>query len=312
MKILSLFDGISCGRVAFERAGISIEKYYASEILDEAITISKRNYPDIIHVGDVRLLDPNDFMDVDMIIGGSPCQNFSFAGTRKGATTVDNIEVTSLEQYLELKEQGYEFKGESYLFWEYVRLLRAIKPKYFLLENVRMSSKWKDVITEAVGVQPIAINSQLVSAQNRPRLYWTNIPGVTQPKDKGILLGDVLKDTYTEEEELTEAMRSRFRLVEGKSYCGTTMPESGGYLDPNRVYGDMNKCACLTAHDFKQVRKVYHNGVVREMSPEEAELIQTLPEGYTKGVPTRFRFFHIGNGWTVDVISHIFSFLKNE
>ena len=192
INVLSLFDGLSCGRIALERAGIHVDEYFASEIDKPAIQIAKKNYPSTIHVGDVRRVEASDFPYIDMVIGGSPCQNFSFAGKKQGMSTKCKEEIFTLERYLELKESGFEFEGESYLFWEFVRVVTFFRPKYFLLENVMMTNKWSQIITNALGVVPIEINSALVSAQNRRRLYWTNIPGIEQPEDKGILLKDIL------------------------------------------------------------------------------------------------------------------------
>ena len=191
---MSLFDGISCGQVALERAGFEVDKYYASEICGYSMEIAKKNYPNTIEIGDVRDVDVTNFMDIDILIGGSPCQSFSFAGTMKGMATKDRIEITTLEQYLELKENGFEFEGYSYLFWEYVRILKGINPQFFMLENVKMAEKWKKVITDALGVEPILINSELVSAQSRERLYWTNIPDIEQPRDKHIYIDDIIQN----------------------------------------------------------------------------------------------------------------------
>ena len=207
MKVLSLFDGISCGMVALERAGIPIEKYYASEICDYSIKIAKKNFPEIIEIGDVRNVEGENFKNIDIVIGGSPCQSLSFAGKMDGMATKDEkIDITSLEQYLDLKNKGFEFEGYSYLFWEYVRILKEVKPKYFLLENVKMTKKWKNVITDALGVEPIMINSELVSAQSRERLYWTNIPNIEQPEDKHIYIDDIVQNdiehTYLPETRL--------------------------------------------------------------------------------------------------------------
>src|SRR3990167_8454334 len=180
MKVLSLFDGISCARVALERAGIAVEKYYASEVDRYAIQISKKNYPDIIRLGDIKGIDETcEYEDIilgniDLLIGGSPCQDLSIA-----------------------KKDRKGLSGErSGLFWEYVRILNEIKPKYFILENVAsMSKEARQVITETLEVESIMINAALVSAQNRKRLFWTNISNITQPTDKGILLKDILEET---------------------------------------------------------------------------------------------------------------------
>ena len=191
MKVLSLFDGMSCGRIALDRLGIEVDTYYASEIDKYAIAVAKANYPDTIHVGDITQLNPKDFQDIDLILAGSPCQGFSFAG----------------------KQLAFD-DPRSALFFEFIRLLKAIKPKYFLLENVRMKQQYIDVITQQVSecypdhegndlfdskIEPILINSALLSAQSRQRLYWTNIPRITQPEDRGIVLRDVLEDEVNSE-----------------------------------------------------------------------------------------------------------------
>jgi len=191
MKVLSLFDGMACGRIALEQLGIPVEKYYASEIDKYAIQVAQANYPDIIQVGDVCDLDPKDYMDVDLIQAGSPCQGFSMAG----------------------KQLAFD-DPRSALFFEFIRLLKAIKPKYFLLENVKMKKEFLQVISEQVsacypeiifGIEPIFINSSLLSAQSRQRYYWTNIPGIQQPEDRGIVLKDILEDDFSSDRD--------------KSYC---------------------------------------------------------------------------------------------
>ena len=319
LTILSLFDGISCGKEATKRVGIKINTYYASEVNDVSIGISKYNHPDIIQLGDVTKIDTNELPTIDLLIGGSPCQNFSFSGTGKGAVTVEGIEITSLEQYMELKEQGFQFEGQSYLFWEYVRILRDVKPKYFLLENVKMAEKWKNVITKTLGVESILINSSLVSAQSRPRLYWTNIPGITEPTDKGLFIKDVLEDEYTEKEVLSQKILDRYQSIESSYAVGTTKPEFRTIGQRDWVFGDDNKMGCLTATDYKQPKQVLHNGVLRKISPIEAERFQTLTDNYTqygifngeiKSISHTKRFEVIGNGWTVDIIAWILSFIK--
>lgn len=206
MNVLSLFDGMSCGQQALERAGIKVDKYFASEIDKYAIQVTMANYPNTIQLGSVVNVDGYSLPKIDILIGGSPCQSFSFAGKRKGMSTKDEQEILTLNHYLELKSEGFEFEGQSYLFWEYMRLLNEVKPKYFLLENVMMGEKWEKVLSKAIGVKSIMINSALISAQNRQRLYWTNIglepqglfgdleSTIEQPKDKGILLKDILQD----------------------------------------------------------------------------------------------------------------------
>jgi DNA-cytosine methyltransferase len=206
MNVLSLFDGMSCGQQALERAGFKVDNYFASEIDKYAIQVTMANYPNTKQLGSVVNVDGYSLPKIDILIGGSPCQSFSFAGKRKGMSTKDEQEILTLEHYLELKAEGFEFEGQSYLFWEYMRLLNETKPKYFLLENVMMGEKWEKVLSKAIGVKPIMINSSLVSAQNRQRLYWTNIglepqglfgdleSSIEQPKDKGILLKDILEE----------------------------------------------------------------------------------------------------------------------
>lgn len=215
-NVLSLFDGMSNGQIALKKAGINYEKYYASEIDKYAQIVSKANFPETIYLGDVRNINVNDLPKIDLLIGGSPCQSFSFAGKRKGMSTKDNIEILTLNQYLELKNAGFKFEGQSYLFWEYVRILNECKPKYFLLENVIMSEKWERVISKTLGVNPIKINSNLVSAQNRERLYWTNIGMIPtglfgdlesiiqQPKDKGIYIKDIIENEVDQKYFLSE------------------------------------------------------------------------------------------------------------
>ena len=216
MKVLSLFDGMSCGRIALDQLGIPVETYYASEIDKYAIQVSQANYPDIIQVGDICDLDPKDYMDVDLMLAGSPCQGFSFAG----------------------KQLAFD-DPRSALFFEFIRLLKAIKPKYFLLENVRMKKEFLQVISEQVsecypeipfGIEPIFINSSLVSAQSRQRYYWTNIPGIKQPEERGIVLRDIL-ETETDEQPVkdTERNQRHYRDEDEKSLCMTaTMYKGAG------------------------------------------------------------------------------------
>jgi DNA-cytosine methyltransferase len=223
LNVLSLFDGMSCGRQALERAGIKINNYYASEIDKYAIQVTMANYPDTIQMGSVTELDGYSLPKIDMLIGGSPCTQFSFAGKRKGMSTKCETEILTLDQYLELKNEGFEFEGQSFLFWEYMRLLNEVKPKYFLLENVMMSEKWEKILTQAIGINPIMINSSLVSAQNRKRFYWTNIGAepdgffgdlvckIQQPKDKKILLKDILEKEVDEKYFLSDKLIAGFQ-----------------------------------------------------------------------------------------------------
>lgn len=314
MNVLSLFDGMSCGQQALERAGFKVDKYFASEIDKYAIQVTMANYPNTIQLGSVVNVNGKDLPKIDIIIGGSPCQSFSFAGKRKGMSTKDEQEILTLDRYLELKEQEYEFEGQSYLFWEYMRLLNEVKPKYFLLENVMMGEKWEKILSKAIGVKPIMINSSLVSAQNRQRLYWTNIglepqglfgdleSTIQQPKDKGILLKDVLE-----------------AQVDAKYYLSDKMIS---WLDKHALKRDVDvkkldgnqKSSCLTATaQAKQnlsTDYIIDSNKIRRLTPIECERLQTVKDNYTNYVSDSQRYKMLGNGWTVDVIAHILNYIK--
>jgi DNA (cytosine-5)-methyltransferase 3A len=314
MNVLSLFDGISCGQVALNRAGINYNNYFASEICSHSIEITQKNFPNTIQVGNVSLLKKDNFNSIDLIIGGSPCQAFSSAGKRSGMTTEKNAEILSLPQYLKLKNNNYTFKGQSYLFWEFIRLLKEINPKYFLLENVKMSKKWKAIISNTLGCEPILINSKLLSAQSRERLYWTNIPGITQPNDKKIYLESILQNEIIH------------------TFLPKTRQDYDNY-DKNKVDKSIHKITAthigasrtFTNHirnDGKSftLRRVNPNGIIDEnyniryFTPIEAERLQTLPDNYTyiDNITNAKRYEVLGNGWTVDIISHLFQGLKTN
>lgn len=218
IRVLSLFDGMSCGQIALRDLGFPVEKYYASEIDKFAIQQTQLNFPDTVQLGDVRNIDVDKLCDevgeFDLLLAGSPCQSFSFAGKRVGMKTKENMEILTLGQYLDLKEADFEFEGQSYLFWEFMRVLTVLRRRnpniMFLLENVEMGKKWETVLSEAVGIRGVHINSALVSAQNRRRIYWTNIrvreeglfgykyTDIPQPADRGILLRDILEKEVDE------------------------------------------------------------------------------------------------------------------
>lgn len=214
MVILSLFDGMSCGQIALRELGVTIDRYYASEVDKFAIQNTMFNFPDTVQLGDVRTVDARNLGKVDLLIGGSPCQCFSFAGKRAGMSTKTKEKIVTLQRYLELKAQGFEFEGQSYLFWEYVRILNELRETnpniLFMLENVEMGKQWEQVINEALGIVGVHINSALVSAQVRKRIYWTNIKtaqcdlfgpphsAIPQPEDQHIFIKDILQDEVDE------------------------------------------------------------------------------------------------------------------
>ena len=332
MNVLSLFDGMSCGQLALQRAGIQVENYYAAEIDKYAIKVTQANFPGTVQLGDVTAIDPDSLPDIDLLIGGSPCQGFSFAG----------------------KQLNFD-DPRSKLFWEYVRLLNALKPKYFLLENVKMKKESMDVITEALGVEPVAINSRLFSAQNRPRIYWTNIPFDVPTQDKGVVLRDILEpeveEKYYAGKKLRESYMGGNQLnPKYKSQCNTIYPTDGkfatlcagthgysfGYVPApspdglilvgdagisdkysyvNRVYHPDGKGPSLVSSDGGHLQpKISDNTTTyRKLTPLECERLQTVPEGYTdKGISDTQRYKMLGNGWTVDVVSHIFQGLVKQ
>ena len=352
MNVLSLFDGMACGRAALDRCGITPHRYFASEIDKYAMQIARKNWPDIIHIGDVKdVLWPETFEGegIDLLIGGSPCQGFSYAGNQ---LNFDD--------------------PRSKLFFEYVRLLKEAQPRWFLLENVRMKQQSQDVISEMLGVQPVAINSSLVSAQNRYRLYWTNIP-FDMPADRGLVMRDVLEDAPQDFTVMSD------RFVERQKDVGCLVSEekpkarclaAGEYVKNGRQ-GDYIRCDKETGKPnlmqtqlylkFEQTqqderekerasglilaghalsikghgynRRVYHpegkapslcaasggnlepktalsETAWRKLTPIECERLQTVPDNYTEGVSNTQRYKMLGNGWTVDVVAHILRGLR--
>lgn len=315
MNVLSLFDGMSCGQIALDQLGIKVKNYFAAEIDKYAIKVATANFPDMIQLGDVREIktvrgwepdDPHSMLDdfdyghkIDLLIGGSPCQGFSFAG----------------------KQLNFD-DPRSKLFFEYVRLLKALKPKYFLLENVRMKKESMDVITEMLGVEPVAINSNLVSAQNRHRLYWTNIPMDGIPEDRGIVLSDILEDGYTDRDKSHCIDANYFKGGNLKSYfekhrrqlvfstdgmCHVGDADLKGHGYNKRVYHPAGKGPSLCASSGGNLEpKTYVDpDAWRKLTPLECERLQTVPEGYTAHVSNTQRYKMLGNGWTVEVIKHI-------
>ena len=275
-NVLSLFDGMSCGQLALDTLGIKVNNYFASEIDPYAMQIAKKNYPNTKHIGSVVDVKGSDLPRIDLLIGGSPCQSFSNAGDGSG------------------------MDGKSKLFWEFVRVLKETKPTYFLLENVKMKKEWEKIITETLGVEPIAINSRLLTAQNRPRLYWTNIPNVVQPIDRGIVLKDILVDQVEEKFYLSDkACDYMGRLRNGKPrWEYHTNPLDG-------------KSACLTANMYKGVPYGVIKELKRRLTPIECERLQSVPDNYTEGVSNTQRYKMLGNGWTIEVIAHILNEMRH-
>lgn len=312
LNILSVFDGIGCGYYAAKLAGFNVTKYLASEIDKYPIKIAKKHIPNYKEIGDVRKLRGIDFVNVDIIIGGSPCQGFSIAGKRKGMI-MKNIIVTSLDQYLNLIKDGYEFdisksKNQSVLFWEFVRLIKEINeakaalgkpPVFFLLENVKTYDKdWIRIISEALGYKPVKINSKLLLPQNRERFYWANFP-ITIPEDLKPTLSMYIPGAVT-------GAGWRGRKLKGDSFYTLLLTIRKDFI-----------ANCITT--WPSTNKIkgtnFYTNIKDEIVPftmEDLEVLQGYPKGFTEGIPDKERRKAIGNGWTIPVIQHIFECLKKE
>lgn len=316
MNVLSLFDGMSCGQIALERAGIQVDNYYSSEIDKYAIQITQKNYPNTIQLGDINNWQEWDLPNIDLIMGGSPCTGFSNAG------------------------KGLNFNDpRSKLFFVFVDILKHYSPEYFLLENVKMKKEWQDVITEYMGVDPILINSALVSAQNRKRLYWSNI-NFRQPSNKNLSLSDIL---------LKEVEKKYFLSKKEKDYMDRETKDGRNHWDfAHHSDTDRQKSAAVVANFFKGVPYnvlINRNGLfcpyydcdfagfdedfckgcqggdmwqgenyptqaIRKFHPIECERLQTVPDNYTDECSNTQRYKMIGNGWTIDVVAHILKEMK--
>jgi len=309
--VVSLFDGLSGGRLATDLCNnLNVVRYYSSEVDKYAIQVADKNYPQDteFRLGDVTKVDFHkllleikaEFGDVDiLLLGGSPCQGFSLAGKMKGSSTKCGKEVITLEQYLELKEINFEFEGQSYLFWEYIRAMKELKPKFFMLENVKVTKKWLPMFNRTMKVDGVLINSNLVSAQDRPRFYWTNI-NFELPEDLGIELKDILEDIDIFK-PLSPYMTKEFK--------GISRLKKGIFN-----FTERSKGVCQTTgsgHGCKYLIKGSPDNPqgVRKMTPIEQERTQNLPDDYTSGVKTGAREHMIGNGWTIKVPAHILSFI---
>lgn len=286
MKVLSLFDGISCGRVALERAGIPVERYVAYEIEPNAIKISEKNYPQIEHCGDVTTADFTQYQGFDLLIGGSPCQSLSIVQSKT-------------RQHL---------NGKSKLFFEFVRAFEEMKPRWFLFENVAsMNEESKQVISELLGCDPVFIDSKHFSAQERPRFYWTNIPvETTSVPECPYVLKDIMQDDVEEKYFYSHPLED---VDMTKQVCAKMIHKNHDIH--KRIFNPAFKCHTLTTCGGGNTqKKVLVNGRARKLTPLEYERLQTLPDGYTMGVADGHRYTAIGNGWTVDVIAHILRGLK--
>jgi DNA (cytosine-5)-methyltransferase 3A len=302
MNVLSVFDGLSCGQIALNRVGIKYDKYFASEVDKHAIKVTQHNYPNTIQLGDVTKVKGSDLPKIDLLFGGSPCQGFSFAG----------------------KQLNFD-DPRSKLFFEFVRLKNELQPKYFLLENVVMKQEFQDVITEYLGVEPIKINSNLVSAQTRERLYWTNIPNINQPEDLGITLNDILEDIGVNGEVLDRTKLNKATIL------GRRLNEQGKRDDYNKNIpisqclevraSNRDKSNCITTVAKDNVLTTMpigrHVDAFKKKLPfryytiKEYCRLQTVPDDYFDGVASENQIRKmIGNGWTVDVIAHIFKEIK--
>lgn len=306
INVLSLFDGMSCGQIALERTGIDVGNYYASEINKYSIKVTQDNFPDTIQLGDVAGITKETLSNlpkIDMVIGGTPCQNLSRAVINRG-------------QY----NQGLQ-GSKSSLFYEYMRILEWIRNNnnsdvYFLLENVEsMQDEDKDIITKALKTWPLMLDSASVSAQDRKRYYWANIPFNKKPQDKGLVLKDIMQDKE-EVDKLHNSSRMDFWYDESFEYYGLGKKviatlDINGHDILKRVYSPYFKSGTLTTcTGGNRQKKVFHNGKCRKLTPIEYERLQNVPEGYTNCVSNTRRYNMLGDGWTVDIIAHIFKGLQ--
>lgn len=316
MVVLSLFDGISCGQIALNRAGIKVDKYYASEVDTNAIKVTKHNYPDTIHIGDVNAIDFSQYEGIDILIGGSPCQDLSICN---------------------LDNRGLE--GErSKLFFKYIEALKITKPRYYLFENVgSMTNENMGTISSYFGHKPICINSNLVSPQSRERYYWTNIQGVVQPVDKNIKVKDIMEEIVPEKyylkmdytyvpKETKHNSKNGLQYVCGiiskKKWLDDGKSNQRSFSQGNRVYSINGKSCTINANAgglggksglyYLEDGNVFSNNNIRRLTPLETERLQTILDNYTDIINETNRYKCIGNGWTVDVIAHILSFIGDK
>lgn len=299
LNVLSLFDGMSCGQIALHKAGIKVAKYYASEIKEHGIRVTQHNFPDTIQLGDVRNIKAIDLPKIDLLIGGSPCQDFSSANKEK------------------LGLQG----EKSGLFYEYLRLLKECEPKYFLLENVAMDDYSYAAISEMLGTYPTNINSELVSGQLRQRSYWTNIGPesfdlfgnrysmIPQPRNKKIKFQDLLDNGYT------DRLKARCLLESESRNPGSTFSSLRRYMIQgfiNVIFKDKETFEKYSKMTEAEMKENFIDGDIRKLNQNEMERLQTVPNGYTRILKRNEAACLLGDGWTVDIIAHIFSFIEVE
>ena len=301
INVLSCFDGMSCGRIALERAGIEVDNYFSSEIKPYAVKVANKNYPqdEQNRLGDITKIDGYSLPKIDLLIGGSPCQDFS--GANKERLGTEGI--------------------KSGLFFEYVRLLKETTPRHFLLENVRMKKEHQDFVSSIIGCEPIVINSELVAPHLRHRLYWTNIPFTEMPKDKGLKLNDALIKGYSDREKARTLLESDSRPL------STPIKMAHRYFNTGfttLIFKDKNHYEQVYYHfkkHFKgksaiEIDELSRNmdlslyDGLRYMNNREREACQTVPQGYTDNLTPNEAACILGDGWTVDVIAHIFKGLK--
>lgn len=316
MNVVSYFDGMSCGQIALDKLNVKVDSYFAYEIDKYAIQVTQKNYPSTKQMGSVTNANLNELPKIDLLIGGSPCQGFSFAG----------------------KQLNFD-DPRSVLFFEFVKAKNELKPTYFLLENVKMKQEYQDIITEQLGVEPIKINSALVSAQSRERLFWTNIPITQLPTDKGILLKDIIeigepiKDksqtilaTLYKENAKSMIKRNKAGLLVKMSSENPRIKElnitdrgirphrndkrKSGISEIRTIHYPDPKSYTITANHAPKILTEIIGW--RKLTPKECERLQTVPDNYTDCVSDTQRYKMLGNGWTVDVIAHIFLFFKEE
>lgn len=313
--LLDLFAGFGGAELSAKEAGRKIKKSYISEVNPSALKVLKHHYPNAIFVGDVRLLKAKDFLDVTHITAGSPCQSFSMMGKRKGMKTTTDVEVTSLSLYKKLKREGFKFEGQSYLYFEFLRLLTEIRQLQkkkglpvakFLLENVKMDEKWEKIITKSLGVEPYKLDASDVSAQCRYRLFWTDFDCDIKSIPKlDIKLGDVIPEAVT-----------------GVGFRGRKLRNDKKYSYP-KTRNQFNKSNCLLTSLGSITKNGKHYGTgfiedkkgnVRLLTIEEAEILQGLKPGYTnvENISRTARIKMVGNGWPIPLTKYFFKFTNKK